>query len=298
MRHIIPVFLMVAIVALVVGLFFPATRRVRESASRTQTNNNLKQCALAMHNFHDTHGRFPAGFGPAPGKDVPAPLANKRLSVWFHILPYLEADGVYKGGVPHAIVPALGAPSDPSSPDMKGRVSFAANVRIFGTETLLANNQPVNSPGEAVIVPAGELISNLTMKKITDADGTSNTLMIATRYSTCNDRPTWYATDAHGASDFGAPEPRGVGGFMGSGSASTPAARDAVDTAIFQITPRLEGCIWTPGLFGHSYGSGGMSTALADGSAKNISPAMSPQTFARALCPMDGNPLGTDWAED
>lgn len=52
-------------------------------AQRTQASNNLKQIGLAMHNFHDTHRRFPA----AASKDDD----GKALLSWrVHLLPFLD----------------------------------------------------------------------------------------------------------------------------------------------------------------------------------------------------------------
>ncbi|MFM7842632.1 MAG: DUF1559 domain-containing protein [Planctomycetota bacterium] len=59
------------------------------AANRVQGINNLKQLALAMHNFHDAYRTF-------PGQATIAADGKKLLSWRVHLLPFLEQGELYK----------------------------------------------------------------------------------------------------------------------------------------------------------------------------------------------------------
>lgn len=90
----------IAIIGVLVGLLLPAVQAAREAARRMQCSNNLKQMGLAMHNYHDTYKRFPAGGNWKTPWGVVAGRGNRpaRGNGWAWtsaILPFVEQSSIY-----------------------------------------------------------------------------------------------------------------------------------------------------------------------------------------------------------
>jgi prepilin-type N-terminal cleavage/methylation domain-containing protein len=102
----IELLVVISIIAVLIGLLFPAIQAVRDRAARVQCQNNLKQLALAVHHFHGDNGKmpcyfgvFPQSFGPYPDGgpgNPPFNRANLMYGGWFaHLLPYVEQGNLY-----------------------------------------------------------------------------------------------------------------------------------------------------------------------------------------------------------
>jgi prepilin-type processing-associated H-X9-DG protein len=156
--------ILLAIFAILLGLFLPAIAKARQSAARMQSANNLKQIGLACHNYLDTFTKFP------PGNDA------NSFSAAAHLLPFIEQDALFR------------------TIDFKKPMDDKANAkaRAVVIKTFLSPNDPVMSVDPAYgptnylfcagSKPAladnnGIFYQDSKVKIVDIPDGTSNTMM-------------------------------------------------------------------------------------------------------------------------
>jgi prepilin-type N-terminal cleavage/methylation domain-containing protein/prepilin-type processing-associated H-X9-DG protein len=76
--------IVIAIIAVLIGLLLPAVQRVREAANRIKCQNNLKQLALALVHYESVFGLFPEGYRfQTPTRSFIPPL-----------LPFIEQNNI------------------------------------------------------------------------------------------------------------------------------------------------------------------------------------------------------------
>jgi type II secretory pathway pseudopilin PulG len=247
---------LLALIALLLAVLLPIVVRVRMAAARTQSINNLRQIALAMHNAHDTYRKLPPVVGNFPGQD-----AGKKGTVFYYLLPFLEQANLYnlgngdvtKNGVYGTVVPVFLNPRDQTAPpgnrfkDWLASSNYAANWLLFGDK------------------------DGGTASLATIVDGTSNTIAFAERLQICNDNPcAWgYSGLYYWAPMFA-----------------------YYSEAKFQTAPAPADC--DPAL-AQAVDAAGIQAALADGSVRVVSDRISPQTWWYACTPAGGEVLGPDW---
>jgi prepilin-type N-terminal cleavage/methylation domain-containing protein/prepilin-type processing-associated H-X9-DG protein len=181
----IELLVVIAIIGVLIGLLLPAVQKVREAANRLKCQNNLKQVALGMHNYHDTYQTLPPGYAAA------------TLGTWMPlVLPYLEQAALgnaykqwgiieYRDSqnlpVTTSRVPILTCPSD-TVVDAVYLGITSHNYAVNYGNTALDNvnlSDPQNpTPTLNGVVFAGAPFMNRKGARFTDiTDGLSNTLM-------------------------------------------------------------------------------------------------------------------------
>jgi prepilin-type N-terminal cleavage/methylation domain-containing protein/prepilin-type processing-associated H-X9-DG protein len=84
----------IAIIGILIALLLPAIQAAREAARRSQCTNNMKQLALAAHNFHDSYKEFPSVTHQDMFKEQGG--AWYRWGYTMPLLPYIEQEPLYE----------------------------------------------------------------------------------------------------------------------------------------------------------------------------------------------------------
>jgi prepilin-type N-terminal cleavage/methylation domain-containing protein len=248
----------IVVLTIASGVVLPAVQQGREAGDRMATMNNLKQCVMAAHLAHDNYKKFPTYYGPYASK-------REAYSWHAHLLPFVDQAALYKQEVldTKAIVPAYLSALDPTQTDKgAGAANYPVNLRLFYTSGGLGTLSPANNP----IYPR---MPN------SFSDGTSNTLMYATKYHHCGKTggSRWADTNA-----LDSPTAATFGGSM----------------ALWQKAPGQAACDPTAGT-AVSFNLANIQVALVDASVRNVSANVTAVTWQAVHTPGAADIVGADW---
>lgn len=270
----------IAIIGVLMSLLLPAVQQAREAARRVGCTNNLKQLALAVHNYHDANRAMSSWVYPS----------DERIDLWSWgamILPYVDQGALY------GQLDFNGFPMDPDNvteiatslpvfrcPSEIGVTAWSiTEVLTFQEATIPLANYAMNALlylGESDIIAAPRL-SDIT-------DGTTNTLLMGESISEFHDFP-------------GDPDPSGrryeannwccnLFGFDSSDELYV--LTGVLQTNLGIMAPHEFGVVGAP----CSYHAGGVHFALCDGSVRFIQKSIDETIWRRICRPQDGGTVG------
>jgi prepilin-type N-terminal cleavage/methylation domain-containing protein len=312
----IELLVVIAIIAILIGLLVPAVQKVREAAARTQCLNNMRQIGLAFHNCNDTFKKLPAN-----GCDFPhnASTTGPWGGAQFHLLPFIEQQTLYKMSANDGVFNAVQAwpytgsnllscpthtnvnkstidwsvpstylcPSDfsNSNPGVYGGWlsvgNYATNYQVFQGGWVNGNNW---TPRAAI--------------PRTFQDGTSNVIIVAERYQTCdqfiNDQGNGRMAIFGDNQGWDDPTFAFPGDLNNPGDQQFQACGATLFYQQFQVGVPVSQCNPCMAQGPHT---GGINVTLGDASVRTVAPAMSQTTWWLACQPADGVPLPGDWGQ-
>ncbi len=298
----IELLVVIAIIAVLIALLLPAVQQAREAARRSQCKNNLKQMALAVHNYESTTNCIPPGrLGYA---SAAAPGGSTTNGFLTYILPYIDQANLYnsynfdKGcfsidnePVVSTVVPAYVCPSTPISPrtlTLPNQVDSAQpSVKAATMDYMgIRNIRRVVPTGTTITAYDGVMIQSGVIRFRDLTDGLTNTILLLEIAG----RPEHFI----GRKSEGA-----IGGGFNTYSSWSYNAAMAINNYTADGTATATTSIYGPCIMNcnnqfqaYSFHTGGAHAALCDGSVRFLSENMSSDTYFRLGCRNDGEVLG------
>ena len=299
----------IAIIGILIALLLPAVQAAREAARRMQCGNNIKQVALALHNYHGANGHFPPGDGYQP------PSAQE-WSWAVRAFDFIEQDRTGKGinwnavhwmegpgsadpppemrEVLTAQIPAFHCPSDPEVAKLRDTRLCGFTLDIQTSKSSYAGNYGQGQQRASNRIN-GVLYSNSKTKISDIKDGTSNTLLISELIAggNCSVRGTYtYVEGPLFMVDYTPNDP-------------TPDLTRWCDDTADAVPGAIAPCIGTGGHKGtvglymvlhtsRSLHPGGVTSGLCDGSVRSISEEISLDIWRAMGSPNGGETFAKD----
>jgi prepilin-type N-terminal cleavage/methylation domain-containing protein/prepilin-type processing-associated H-X9-DG protein len=301
----------IAIIAVLVGMLLSAIQQSRESARRSQCQNNLKQLGLALQNHVNAKRTFPMGaqtWLDNPGPTVNGILYGNRRWSWFvYLLAYADEPGLYDqhfrhyqsstwqslpanstfsyAALPAKTSPVAGfmCPSDPVNPKLNSQdgPSSSNNQGFHGNYLLCAGGSsfgttPTNS---AQLRGISFPLSAVTVKDVTD--GLSKTLAASEIMlvpepigggSAAIDTRGRYHNNMHGGASFSSLYPPNT----------TVSDRLPYCSNAQPLAPCLGGSGINHVISARSHHTGGVNAAFADGAGRFVSNGVDPVVWQAA----------------
>ena len=194
----IELLVVIGVITILLTLMTPAVQRSRDAARLAHCKNNLKQLALAFHNYHDTFNTFPPGWT----QHHPQPGPETRYGWSVFVLPFVEQAPLYQRldfGTQKAeplatfqtLIPTYRCAEDPSpEPNSSrgefGTLNYSVNFGPIVPPRFLENGLAEFWPGHLPTLLKADGLAHLNSKiGVRDIiDGSSNTFLIGERSAT------------------------------------------------------------------------------------------------------------------
>jgi len=312
----IELLVVIAIIAVLIGLLLPAIQKVRDSAARLQSANNLKQMAIATNNYAETEDGMPRPYNYSYVYTWNGSYYNYTSQTGGNagqlvsLLPYLEQSGLFQAiqsgtaGTPNSPKVYI----DPSDKTISNAgstpiTSYWPGAYYIYNVTYVDNPYKYDyhsSPG-GVWSPSGYSYtyvggpsaqyssSSSRALKFTQifADGVSNTLLFGEHVASCQ-----YT----GTSDFRytyGPQ-QTTYNYTYNNQSPPYVYQYSYGVVGFKTNATYSNCGSSSGQYFSTSRGDSVQIAMADASVRGINPTISQTTTQNLIDPADGNPLAQD----